>query len=808
MYWNRFKMTKIAFLRDPKFWRRYCSFSHLIRLRLVRHVIGILLLAGLYFVAARFGLVMASRYRNISAVWPASGMALAALLLAGTRLWPGIFLGAALANYSTGIPPAVAAAVAAGNALAAVLAAGLLQRLAGFHCTLDRTRDVFALIVGAAICGSMVAATTGALSLAMAGMISWQRLCPAWRTWFLADAVSILVVTPAILLWAERQAPWAWGVAHLPKWRLIEVSVVAVSMAATGVAIIWDRLYYPFFIFPFINWAAIRLGRRTAVTLNVVMSVATISATFYGLGPFARENSDQTLFCLQSFVAVVTVTTLLLSAVMAERNTTEQALRDGDARTRGILSSVGDGIISLDDHGVIEMANPCAAQLFGYSADCMIGQNVRMLMPNAYSGEHGDYPEHCHRKGDNRIIGNGREVAGLRSDGTVFPVEVTVSEVQLGDRMLFIECVRDITTRKRAEEELRESEERFALALRGTNDGIWDWNVQTDIVYFSPRWKRMLGYEDHEIENRFETWEKLVHPEDRSKAMQAIQDHFAGKTPLYELEHRLQHKDGSYRWILARGLSIRDADGRCVRMAGSHTDITTRKEMIEEIRQSRDELDRRVQARTSELSHASEQMKLAKETAEQATFAKGRFLAIMSHEIRSPMNGIIGMTALLLDTSLDADQLDYAVTIRDSSESLLLLLNSILDYSRFESGQFEAENCPFDLGSCIGTVRDLMAPQATAKGISLVCMIQEGTHLHVSGDAMRLRQILINLVNNAIKFTESGQIAISVSSVALGPTGHELHFAVRDTGIGIPAEKMDHLFKPFCQLDRQRHKFV
>ncbi|MHB1081605.1 MAG: ATP-binding protein [Prosthecobacter sp.] len=325
--------------------------------------------------------------------------------------------------------------------------------------------------------------------------------------------------------------------------------------------------------------------------------------------------------------------------------------------------------------------------------------------------------------------------------------------------------------------EMAESEERFALAVRGTNDGIWDWDIRTGKVFFSPPWKGMIGYEDDELENVFTTFETHLHPDDHDRVMATLNDYLAGRIPRYSVEFRFRHKDGSWRWILARGRALRDETGTPYRMAGSHTDVTERKRDEEELRQAR-------------------------RAAESANSAKSAFLANMSHEIRTPMNGVIGMSELLLGTDLSETQREYLEMLKLSADSLLELLNDILDFSKIEAGRMELDAHEFDLNEVVTEISQAMGIRAFQKRLVFLHHISPDVPLRLIGDDGRLRQILVNLIGNAIKFTHKGGVTIEVSLESQTADMVTLHFKINDTGIGIASDMRESIFEAFTQAEQ------
>ncbi|WP_169147026.1 PAS domain-containing hybrid sensor histidine kinase/response regulator [Zoogloea dura] len=368
-----------------------------------------------------------------------------------------------------------------------------------------------------------------------------------------------------------------------------------------------------------------------------------------------------------------------------------------------------------------------------------------------------------------------------------------VSAYQSGLRQCGV-TFQDISARKASERALASSERQLRFVLEGSELGFWDWNIATGEVFRNAQWAAMLGYAHEEIQHTTQQWTDFIHPEDRQLAWESIQSVVEGRSNVHRVEYRMLHKDGGIRWILDQASVMeRDGEGRPLRMCGTHTDITQRKHNEEELERHRHHLQERIDEQTREL-------RFAKEVAESASIAKSAFLANMSHEIRTPLNAIIGMAHVLRRSRLSPEQAGKVGKVEAAGKHLLEVINAILDLSKIESGKLQLEVSAIRLEEVLDSALAMVAGSAQAKGLSLQARVPPLPAV-LRGDRLRLQQALLNYLSNAVKFTETGGITVTVQVLEEGPDEVYLRFEVTDSGIGIPPEALPRLFAAFEQAD-------
>lgn len=529
----------------------------------------------------------------------------------------------------------------------------------------------------------------------------------------------------------------------------------------------WACLAWKFGFSP--DWVRFGLTLLAAATLSAVIHWVRVH-TYRRLEGLRIRDEIRTAQ-LQSALSITDEARRKAESAKISAEEAIMALQNSEEKFRQLFESTPDGIVVVDWNGSrIVDANSAAVRLYAYSKEQLTGLNILNLVP----------PER-HELVAHRLRGvlEGEplfaEDYGMRSDGSIVPVEISCRRIEYGGKTALLLHIHDMTERIRAISDLREAEEKYRAIFENAVEGIYQTSLDGRFLSANPALAKIFGYDSPEdLINHFTDIGKEVYvdPTTRSRFARLLEE----RGFISEFESQIYRKDGSIIWTSESARLVRDEAWRPIYYEGIVEDITQRKV-------------------------AAEKTLRAIEMAESVNRAKSEFLANMSHEIRTPINGIIGMTELALDTNLTDEQREYLERAKNSADSLLSMINQILDFSKIEAGKIVPDSIRFSLRDTVGSAMASLAARAHLKGLEMASNILPHVPDALVGDAHRLRQILLNLLGNAIKFTDRGEIVVHVDTDLQSEASASLHLAVTDTGIGIPAEKQETIFEAFSQAD-------
>lgn len=449
---------------------------------------------------------------------------------------------------------------------------------------------------------------------------------------------------------------------------------------------------------------------------------------------------------------------IAITNIESVRKTFNRALEKSEEKYRELAENINEGIY-LTENGYIKMVNTPACRLFGYEPEEMIDRKVW----NFVRPEQEQEIKNLFIKKVRDLDGSPVDVECIRKDGTTFWGEISMRIIR--DQKRVFGVISDITSRKEAEEAMRRSEQRLNMALKGTNAGLWDWNISTGKVIFDERWGRMLGYKVDEIEPHVSSWERLVHPDDREEVNDKLEAHLEGKTEFYHSIHRLKAKDNTWKYILDSGMVIeRDSNsGKPLRAVGTHQDVTNQKVIEEKLRE--------------------------------INATKDKLFSIIAHDLKSPYNAQLGFLELLLenDSSYSPEERKkFIKTVYQSTKQSFALLDNLLVWSRTQTGKIPFNPDELLLAQVFEEAIELQRYAAQAKNIIIDTELCKD-ELEVTADPEMVNTILRNLMSNAVKFTpENGKILLGAKTAS----DNKILIYVKDTGVGIPVKDRDKLFDP------------
>lgn len=745
-------------------------------------------LAAVSALTAYLGVLASRQTDNVAAVWLPNAIVLAVMMMSQRRHWPVYASAAALTNFALNLAWGDSLFVSAGfavcNSAEILLTFGLLRWLSVGDAVLDSMPSLLKFLAAVAV-GAAVSATLGAWLISVAFGAPYGAV---WQTWWIGDAVGLLIVTPLCLSWRGV----SWGALRADLGSAASAALV-IGFAATTLAVIntpvtSDTLEHllPLLILPPQIAMAFRFGARGAALSAAFIAVAGVTAILTDTGLFAgHPDPVDAISSFQAMISTLTIATFMLAAASTERGRAERRAVVAEARLRDGIESLNEAFALFDADDRLVIFNEKFRSLHGTLHDHIVAgmKFEEIIRASATDGLYPLAPGEIDSWIEIRLQRH-------RDPGAPFEHQLSngqwlqISEHRTRDGGI-VGVRTDITRLKRQEQALRAGEERFRNVVEASPSALVMIDQTGRIGLVNGQAEAIFGYKREEllgqtVEILLPERMRLAHPGHRSGFFAAPSARAMGNgRDLYA-----RRKDGS-EFPVEIGLSpMATPDGTMVLSA--IVDISQRKQA------------------EAELTRMAAENRTQRELADAANRAKSDFLATMSHEIRTPINGIIGYAEMLQDSALAPDQRSKLDVIRSCGRALMTIVNDILDISRVEAGKLDLENLDFDPVKVAEDMLAITQKDAADKGLALHMSVGDGVPRALRGDPGRLGQIILNLVGNAVKFTERGGINVDLQLEAATAARVTLRISVRDTGIGIPPDIKDRLFEKFFQGDAGR----
>jgi PAS domain S-box-containing protein len=714
-----------------------------------------------YFLAGKLGQATTNiRSGNVGPVWPAFGIALAALLLCGYRVWIAIAASAFLVAFLSPVPAVVALGQAGSATIAAITGTFLLRRV-HFQHRLSRLRDSLALVIVGAFGSALVSASLGTLVLYSTQMRSYSGMGSAWLIYWLGDSTGVLLVTPLVLTLATlfQQRSWRW-------W--IEFAGLIVLLFLASMAIFSDVFLHPvtihvlaFAVLPFVMWAAIRLSMCAAMIATLIIAAIGTIETALGSGPFASSTPFTSAALLDVFFIILSVSGMMLASVIAERERAqnerehlvrEQAATEMRLRLAAIVESSDDAIISIDAKGILTGWNKGAEQLYGYSAHEAVGRPVSLLIPSDQVYDHGNIMEAVRSGGAIRHY----ETLRRKKDGACLQVSLTASPISIANgQVIGISSIeRDITESKRQEQVLRKSEERFRLAVHAGRMFAYEWDPATDVILRSAESTQILGI-DESMQLTGKRAQASVHPDDREELKAAFAA-LSPQNPYLKFSCRILLKNSSPVWIEQCSIAHFDEQGRITRIVGMAADITERKQAEEAL-----------------------------------ALAKRRLIEAQEQErtrIARELHDDIGQRLALLTIEMEQLELNAPGCSSEFSQSLTALSQHAKDIANdIQSLSHELHSAKLEYLGITAAVRGFCRDFAKNQRVSINCEITDLPAEVEPAVSLCLFRVLQEALHNSQKHSGTGHF-----EVRLWCTKDKIHLTVHDSGAGFDRNRPGH----------------